>query len=104
MLAYRRKETGQSGQAQGSGKGGSGKRRKAAVAFPFGWQETFKLLQLILKRQPWGYSLPPDAFLLGAKGATHHFDQRRSVDIADYKMYESFRNRSQPWLPAKAMT
>lgn len=51
-----------------------------------------------------GLFLPPDAFLLGAKGATHHFDQRRSVDTGDYKMYESFSKRSQPWLPVKAVT
>lgn len=51
-----------------------------------------------------GLFLLPDAFLLGAKGATHHSDQRRSVDTEDCKMYESFGSRSQPWLPVKAVT
>lgn len=42
-----------------------------------------------------------DAFILCAKGATHHLDQKKSVDTGDYKTYESFRNRSQAWLPLR---
>lgn len=103
MQVYRREGDGTewSGPRQWEGRAGAG---KASVVLPFGWQETFKLVQLLLKPQPWGYFLPPAAFLLGAKGATHHFDQRRSMDKGGCKMYESFRNRSQPWLPVKAMT
>lgn len=90
--------------------GREGSREKASVVFLCGWQETFKLVWLLLKPATTALGLHtslfllPDAFLFVAKGATHYFDQRRSVDTGDYKMYESFRSRSQPWLPVKAVT
>lgn len=47
------KEMGLRGQVQGNGK--ERRRGTVSITFLFGWQETFKLVWLLLKSQPWGY-------------------------------------------------
>lgn len=67
-------------------------QRRGGLLFHLGWQGTSKLILLLMKLQHCGYlqasPLLPDAFLLGARRASHHTDQRRSVDMGDCKMYE----------------